>query len=126
MQNESGFTLVELLVATVILSVGLLGLLQAVNMGIENNLTTQFRNEAVSVADTLMTVEKARPFAQLTSPSSTFSVSRSHRLFFKNYSVTKIMTPQSSLTKSLQFNISWTHKGRKFSHSISSLVTNGN
>lgn len=125
MQNESGFTLIELLVATVILSVGLLGLLQAVNMGIENNMTTQFRNEATSVADTLMTAEQARPFDQLSS-SGKFSVSRSHRLIFKNYSVAKTTSTVSSLTKSLQFQVSWTYKGRKFSHSISSLITKSN
>lgn len=62
--NRSGFTLIEFCVAVLIMMVGLLGLLQAVNMATQHNLGNLLRNEAISVADELATMIKT--YAQTT------------------------------------------------------------
>lgn len=56
--NQAGFTLIEFCVSVVIMMVGLLGLLQAVNMATIHNLDSLLRNEAVSLADTEMMVSQ--------------------------------------------------------------------
>jgi len=54
-RNSGGFTLVEVIMAVLILLVGMLGLLQAVNLAMEVNLRNQVREEAVYVGERVMT-----------------------------------------------------------------------
>lgn len=56
LNNQAGFTLIEFCVSVVIMMVGLLGLLQAINMATIHNLDSLLRNEAVSLADKEMVV----------------------------------------------------------------------
>jgi len=126
--NNEGFTLIEFLVAMVILMVGLLGLLQAVNYTIGHNMTTQLRDEAVRLADEKMTVEKSRVFDAIATGSSgkteeTVDVNVMNA--FKNYSVVKEadFLTGSANTKSLQVEVVWKYKGVRYSHVISSLVS---
>jgi prepilin-type N-terminal cleavage/methylation domain-containing protein len=53
-RNKKGFTLVEVLVAMVIILVLLLGLVQAAILSIESNLRNVFRDEAVRIAEQRM------------------------------------------------------------------------
>ena len=62
LQNKSGFTLIELLVSMVIMLVGLLGLLQTVNIAMEYNLKNQMRNEVVRIGDEIMNGMRTQPF----------------------------------------------------------------
>ena len=49
--SSSGFTLIEVMVAMVITLVGLLGLLQSVNLATEHNIKNALRDEAVQVGE---------------------------------------------------------------------------
>ncbi|WP_052440169.1 prepilin-type N-terminal cleavage/methylation domain-containing protein [Geobacter sp. OR-1] len=127
--NQSGFTLIEFCVAVLIMMVGLLGLLQAVNMATEKNLTNILRNEAVSVADNQMVQTKASvvdtaTFNTLANMSSL--VSTRIRSGSKSYSVTRNVTAASSNSKEVVVAVSWQHKGNTFRHLISSMVVNPN
>lgn len=53
-RSSSGFTLVEVLMAMLIMTVGLLGLLQSVNVAYEHNLRNKLREEAVLIAEEKM------------------------------------------------------------------------
>ena len=48
---ESGFTLIEVMMAMLVLTVGLLGLLQSVSIAYEHNLRNRLREEAVGLAE---------------------------------------------------------------------------
>ena len=61
MSSNRGFTLVEMLVAMVIILVALLGLVQASLLSIDNNLKNLLRDEAVRLADEQMNVMKSLP-----------------------------------------------------------------
>ncbi len=56
--NRSGFTLIEFCFAVLIMMVGLMGLLQTINMATLHNLGTVLRNEAISLADEQMVMTK--------------------------------------------------------------------
>jgi type IV pilus assembly protein PilV len=126
--NVSGFTLIEFLVAIVILMVGLMGLLQAVNYTISHTMTTQLRDEAVRVADEKMAMEKSSVFDAIATGSSakTEGIVRVNVMnAFKNYSVVREadFLSGSANTKAIQVEVVWRYKGVRYSHVISSLVS---
>jgi type IV pilus assembly protein PilV len=129
--NNAGFTLVEFLVALVILMVGMLGLLQMVNMSMFFNLTTQFRNEAVMVADDLMMQERNKAFANITASTvKSGFVKRDLRNAFKNYSTSKSISTLtfdsdgiSPKSKEIVLTLTWKHKNQPYRHILSTVVT---
>jgi type IV pilus assembly protein PilV len=127
--NKSGFTLIELLVAMFIMTIGLLGLLQSVNVALLHNLSNQLRSEAVLVADEQMALEMTKPFDLISTNSTTpntRAISRNINNAFKNYSVTKTGSNASSNTKSVVIAVKWQYKGQPYTHTISSLLSRYN
>ena len=95
LSNQSGFTLIEFCIAVVIMMVGLLGLLQAVNYATVVNLGTTLRNEAVYLADEQLVPVKTFAFERVT--SSSYLVNRKTRGGFNNYSVVRTVTSPSTM-----------------------------
>jgi type IV pilus assembly protein PilV len=112
-------------VSIVILSVGMLGLLQSVNYSIDHNMNTQLRDEAVRLADERMTTEKSRVFDAISTTTKSEQVKVNVNNAFKNYSVVKSATnlSGSSNTKIVQIDVVWKYKKARYSHIISSLVS---
>lgn len=123
--SENGFTLIEFLVSIVILMIGMLGLLQAVNLAYSHNLQNQLRNEAVMVGDARMAAEIARGYNNLSTSTSTASVTRSINNGSKTFTVTRT---GSSFANSKQLNIEvhWNYKGTDYSHATSGVVSKAN
>ena len=125
--KAKGFTLIEVMVAVLVLSIGLMALIQTLGYAISFNLSNKLRNDAIMVAGRAMGHERSRPFEQITSVTSTAQVP--FALGFANYSViekvTKIgsSTPQTS--KTVQFDVSWRDKQVKKHHYLSTTITNG-
>lgn len=137
--TKKGFTLIEVLVAVVILSVGLLGLMQTVVYAINHNMTTQLRQEAVLVADEAMATEKAKPFSEITAPAfdssistysalpsikSTATINRIVNGVSRAYTVDTIKRTPTEQSKSIEVAVTWTYKNQNYTHTISSIVTN--
>jgi len=148
LNKEAGFTLIEFCVATLIMMVGLLGLLQAVNMATVQNMGSLLRNEAITLADDRMIRAKSKvydtvSFTALVSDTGSATtlandtavtnllVSRGLRSGFANYSVVlsvatirtdTTVTPSVVTSKELTSRVAWRYKGRKQSHTISTIV----
>lgn len=121
--NKKGFTLIEFLVAIVIMMVGLLGLLQTVNYAISHNMNNQLRQEAVMVADELMQIEMAKPFESIVIGTENKSP---QRIVNGNpYSYAVVITNSSPTARSINININvgWSYKQAQYEHAISSLVS---
>lgn len=116
-RNSSGFTLIEFLVAIVILMVGMLGLLQSVNVALQYNASTQIRNEAVAIGDGQMSRELAKPFDAVSTGTSSRLVTRPYLNGYRNYSVTR---SGADMTNSKQVNIqvSWIYRGVRYTHEV--------
>ncbi|HEY3308488.1 MAG TPA: prepilin-type N-terminal cleavage/methylation domain-containing protein [Desulfuromonadaceae bacterium] len=123
--SESAFTLIEFLVAIVILMVGMLGLLQMVNVSLNHNLQNQLRNEAVNVLDAEMSKEIAKGYNAGAITVRNYTASRQILGAYKLYSVAQTgSTLQNS--RQVGFQVSWRHKGIRYTHEASSVLTNSN
>lgn len=125
-KNKGGFTIIEVMVAMIIMMVGLLALLQTVNLSLHHNMNNQIRNEATVLADEQMARELSKPFDLVSTNTRGTVISRNFMNGFKNYSVTR--SGSSALTYSKQVNIavSWRHKNVRSIHETSSLVSKTN
>ena len=71
-KSNSGFTLVEVIMAMLIFMVGMLGLLTAVNLAIETNLRNQIRDEAVNVGERVMSELRGKGFDNISVASTVY------------------------------------------------------
>ena len=126
MINNRGFTLIEFLVAILILMVGLLGMLQGINLAMEKSMENVFRNEGLLVADDLMMAKRNKAFAALSTTTTTGVVTRYTRGVYRNYSAQQIVNATTSNTKEVIINVSWNYRNRKYTHSVSSFVSTTN
>ena len=115
-----GFTLVEVLMALLIMTVGLLGLLQAVNVAYEHNVRNRLRGEALLIGEEQMNI-----FRRLTSNagnaySNRLTVSRNVTGVNKDFSVLRENQPMSS-TRRLKVTVGYSFKHMSSMHSIYTL-----
>lgn len=135
MIDSRGFTLIEVLVAIVILMIGLLGMLSGIDLALKENVKNTLRNEAVLVADDLMMSTRAKQFISLSTtvtPAFVFDLTRfpeSRRYvrgLYKNYSVRRTITPKTPQTKEVVIEVSWNYKNQQYTHAVSSFVSTTN
>ena len=124
LSNRNGFTLVEFLVSIVILMIGLLGLLQTINVAIDQDLGNVFRNEAVIVVDEMMMEKRAKTFDSVsTVVNKTYARQRIVRGIPKTFTITETVGSVTSNSKQISINASWTKKNSTFNHSATSVVS---
>lgn len=127
-KNEKGFTLLEFVVAVFILMVGLLGLLQSVNLGISTNMVNQLRTTGVVTADQLLSDRIARIDRSIACAAFTSNTSVRVKVLnaYKNYSATIDTTcpsqPVSPNTYKVDVRLRWKYKNMQYNHDASSVV----
>ncbi len=125
LQSNVGFTLIEFLVAIVILMIGLLGLLQTVNYALSYNFQNQLRNEAVLIADSQMAREMAKGFDNVSTTDKSSVVSWPVLAGFKNYSVIRSGTSLQN-SRQVNFEIRWRYKNSLYNHGSTAFITKTN
>lgn len=121
LQNNNGFTLAEVMVAFVILIVGLLGLLTAVNVALVNNVKNAMRDEVTKVAARTMSDMRARAFNNVSTITVPTIVQSKLRGMSAQYSVKRTVENLDSVSRQYKVDVQWTHKGETFTHSITSI-----
>jgi type IV pilus assembly protein PilV len=138
--NNKGFSLVEMVIAMVIILIGLLGLVQATLLSIDSNVSNVFRDEAVRLAEERMDRLKSLPVTDESLPPAVNQcdatpVKRNVRNLTESYQVcTTIVNLNNDKTrKSVQVVVGWDHKkenppktltGKEFEYSMTSIVVN--
>ena len=120
-KNE-GFTLIEFCVATLILMVGLLGMLQGINLAMEKSVETVLRSEAIALADDVMTKQRGYLFTAITSVSKA-PYPRTVRGIQRSYSASIAVARPTSNSKKSTVIISWNYKKAAKSHSVASAIS---
>lgn len=118
-RNSSGFTLIELMAAMLIMLVGLLGMLKSVTVALEHNLKNHQREEVVSVAENIMNGMRTQPFAAVFTPTTT--VTSKLRTGNGKYRVTRTVIAMSSGSKQYQVDVRSAFKNVSTTHSIISV-----
>lgn len=113
--------------AMLVMTVGLLGLLQAVNLAYQQGTKTRLRSEAVQLAEERMHAWSGRPFdsittnIEMTSPETKLVGGAPWK-----YTVTRTAQPAGPTTdsvKKLTVEVTWSLKGETASHEIYTLRT---
>lgn len=135
-KDNGGFTLIEMMMAILIFMVGMLGLLQAINLAMEANLRNQVREEAVNVGERVMNELRGKGFDNISvasTPTETYTyapyqVPSKIRGASRSYSVSrrsKVLSIENSLnvTKQLEVVVSWTYKGVAYENRVISPIS---
>jgi type IV pilus assembly protein PilV len=126
--NSKGLTLIEFLVALVILMVGMLGLLQTVNYAIVHNMTSQLRQEAVMAADERLQLEMARRYDDLAADALAgvpvdVAVQRIVNGRPYQFDLEINYTQLTDRTVNINIQTTWDYKNVSYNHGVSSLVS---
>lgn len=148
--DKKGLTLVEVLIALVVILIISLAMMHTALLGIDSNMINVLRNEAVSVAETRMNEARSLPFTTLASdPNSlplgadcpagflaTFAtgvlVERDFRNilgfdFCTNRTVTcpeATPCPLNPTVRQITITVAWNWKGEPYTHTATTMVTN--
>lgn len=129
--KNNGFTLIEVMMAILILMVGMLGLLQAINLALEVNLRNQVREEAVYVGEKVMNemrgtgfdnISVATPatqsytYATYQLPSRQRGVNRTYNVIRKSRVLSTV--DAKHVTKELTVLVTWTYKGVEYQNMV--------
>lgn len=130
--NKKGFTLVEVMIALVVLLLVSLALMQTALVGIDSNMRNVLRDEAVGIAEMRMNEARNQPFDSLAAGTTSGTVSRNLRNITNfSYTVTRTVTdlpPTNPDNKQINITVIWEWKentvanGNPFTHSITTLV----
>lgn len=108
-RDSRGFSLVEMMVALVILSVSILGMTSMTLTTIRTNLENDLRNGAVRVTTDVAEDLGAMPIEDVVTGTETRQVSiRGSNV---NYSVTRTVTPLTNDLRQVNITIGYTFKG---------------
>lgn len=124
-RNETGFSLVEVMVAIVIVMVGLLGLVQMTGVAATHNIKNQLRDEAVLLGEEEMAKLFSLPESQIVAfPFQTFTTASRLRGTTKKYTITRRATKVTASSSYLfVINVGWTYKDTPGSHEVQVMRT---
>ena len=122
MFNKKGVTLVEMMIALVILLVVSLALMQTAIIGMNVNLQNVLRDEAVNIAEMRMNQLRIVPFDTLDSIASETTVTRNFRGFTETYTPARTINTINANSKQISIMVSWTYRGQIYNHGITTIV----
>ncbi|SPQ00575.1 putative Type IV pilus minor pilin PilV [Candidatus Sulfobium mesophilum] len=126
--GQRGFSLVEVMLALVILLFVSLALMQVALVTIDSNMTNTLRDEAVSIAEQRMTdlrsVAWSDAFLVVNNPAGADEavIRRDFRLFSLDFTPHRTITALAGDVKQIDVRISWTWKNQTYTHTITSIV----
>ncbi len=121
--NKKGLTLVEVMIALVVLLIVSLALMQTALVSIDANMTNVLRDEAVNIAEMRMNEARNIPFDTLVSDAADIPVARNIRNV-TGFTYTTRMTVTNLGIDDRQVNIAvgWIWKGENYTHNITTIV----
>lgn len=126
MLNKKGMTLIEVMIALVILLLVSLALMQTVTLGINSNVRNLLRDEAVRIADTriteLMNTQFDSAILNATGGTTETAVAKEFRNFPINFTPTRAITDLGGDNKRVDITVAWDWRGNNYTHTISTVM----
>lgn len=128
LRKDNGFTMIEVIVATLILMIGMLGLLQAINLATEVNLRNQIRDESVYLGERVMNELRGKGFDNISAAYKPYSSQSKIRGVARKYGIERSAPVLSStgglpVTKQLEVVITWNYKGVGYQNRVAAPIS---
>lgn len=127
MRNNKGMTLVEVMIALVILLLVSLALMQTALLSIDSNMINLLRDEAVGIAESRMREIRSLPFTDpvLTATGGAYTneniPSKSIRNAQIQFTRERLVAVLNTDNKQVIVRVTWNWKGNPYTHTISSI-----
>lgn len=121
-KNNGGFTLVEVMVAIVIMAVGMLGVLQSINVSLQHNLKNELRNEAIRIGERYMAEFRGSDFDSLTDAYTDVTVESKFRAATKTFTVERSTEALSADARKVTVEVKWTYRNQEYQNRLDSVV----
>jgi len=121
-KNNCGFTLIEVMVAIVIMAVGMLGVLETINVSLQHNLKNELRNEAIRIGERYMAEFRGSDFDNLTDAYTDVSVQSKIRSADKMFTVERSTEGLSANARRVTVVVKWTYRNQEYQNRLVSVV----
>lgn len=127
-KNSDGYSLVEVMIALVVLLLVFLALMHTTVLSIDANMRNILRDEGVSIADRQMIAARNTAYVSLTDGVTNGSLQSNLRNYTGTYQWWRQVGPLGSANEGKQvvIRVSWDWKGVTYSHQTSSIIRNPN
>ncbi len=119
-EPEEGFTLIEIMITLVIMSVGLMALSGLQVHAIKGSISSKRLTTAVSIGEEKLEQIKNTSYANIQSESST-QINKSNMNFTRQVTVTNNTNPAN--TKTVKVTVTWTQGSKSYTVPISTLLS---
>lgn len=119
-KRNNGFTLVEVLVALLILTLSMLAIFEGLVLLSHINLQNLLRDEAVRIAEEKINSLRNSNFSET---EGTQLLSRRVKNFTKDFMVSWRLEPISTAASALKVDVTWVLTGKEYTHSVVSIVS---
>jgi len=126
--KNSGFTLVEVLVAIAFLTISMLAVLHALGLSVEHNMKNIVMDEAVRIAEQRMNELRNTPFTSLANSTSSTRITITRQIRNKSftYTVDWIIENLSVDSRTIQVIVHWLDwRNNSHQHTATSIVSAG-
>ncbi len=120
--NSKGVTLIEIMIALVILLIASLALMQTALVGITMNVQNAMRDEAVNVAEMEMDDLRSLPFDSIDTAATSTTASRNLRGFVINYTISPQVANINPNSKQINISVAWNYRGKAYTHGITTIL----
>lgn len=125
MRDKFGFTLLEAIIATLILSLTMLWTMQSVLSAYNYTSRNQIRDEAVRLADEILTDFRNTPFNNLVAGTSSVDIDRQVRSYDVTFTTDRdVQSALGGLANSVEVKINWSHGGQNYDYTVSTVIGN--
>lgn len=122
MLNKKGMTLIEMMIALVLLMLVSLAVMKTALLGINENMKNALRNEAVNVADQKMNELRNTDFAVISLGTQTETgIDRTFRASSVTFTPARTVTQVNADAIQINVAVSWTYRGKDYTHSVTTI-----
>jgi prepilin-type N-terminal cleavage/methylation domain-containing protein len=125
--NKQGFTLIEVMVALLILAFGLTASMVGIMKALDQNMRSEMRNDAIKIAQEQEEMVRNMPYTNIATLPTPQTISRQVRNLLVNYTVTftqptVVASPLGMGMTLTQFTIQWTYKKQQYYYVLQTVV----